>query len=275
MQLKTYSSVEAFQIGANSALENTDINVLLLTALYAAKDATLPLVLATDRSGIQTCLLTRPQHGWCLGGQSPEASISIARHLHQESLHTNWLHGEASLTSNFINEWNRLSGKSIALAYSFEHMALAKEKLTLPSKPQGVFAWAGEQDIPRVAAASVNFYKESLNAEHTIESQIDRLRPVVTEQRICVWKDQAGQIVSQMEFMHGPPNEVRMAYLYTPPTMRGHGYAKALVATFSQVLSNRGYRLTLFANPKKQHVVNLYKGLGYETKTRIDRYDNL
>lgn len=275
MLITSFPSPEAFADKTPFLERDSDRNVLVLTGLMAAQDTAPPWLLATSEEGEEaSTLLSRIHHGWCLGGASVVAGQALASHLYEQDMHSPYLHGAADITDGFMGTWNRLSGQSPPLAYQFYQMALNKGQLITPTTPGGFFDWATEADLPIVARGSVGFYKESLNTDCSLESQAARLRPVVAAQQLCVWR-RDGKVVTQMEYMPGAPGQVRMAYLYTPPEQRQHGYAKAIVVGLANALTERNLRLTLFADVNKPHIVNLYAGLGFEKKATIHRYDNL
>ena len=69
------------------------------------------------------------------------------------------------------------------------------------------------------------------------------------------------------------PNGIRVGPVYTPPELRGRGYASNLVAGVSQAQLDAGRRFvflfTDLANPTANHI---YQEIGYEPVTDIDEY---
>src|SRR5712692_5892869 len=60
----------------------------------------------------------------------------------------------------------------------------------------------------------------------------------VREQRLFVWDD--AEAVSMACWQGPTPNGVRLGFVYTPPRLRGRGYARACVAALSQQLLDAG-----------------------------------
>jgi predicted GNAT family acetyltransferase len=87
-----------------------------------------------------------------------------------------------------------------------------------------------------------------------------------------LWED-AGEPVSAAGWGGPTPNGIRIGPVYTPPELRGRGYATALTAELSQQLLDQGRRFcflfTDLANPTSNHV---YQAIGYEPVTDIDVY---
>jgi len=70
----------------------------------------------------------------------------------------------------------------------------------------------------------------------------------------------------------GPtPNGIRIGPVYTPPDLRGRGYASALTARLTQTLLDGGRRFcflfTDLANPTSNSV---YQRIGYRPVTDVD-----
>lgn len=83
------------------------------------------------------------------------------------------------------------------------------------------------------------------------------------EERQVVWEDE-GQPVSTVGFNLEVAGTVRVGPVYTPPQLRGRGYATTAVAATSQMLLDRGSRrcmlFTDLANPTSNHI---YASVGY------------
>lgn len=89
---------------------------------------------------------------------------------------------------------------------------------------------------------------------------------------LMLWED-AGATVSLAGFGNPTPNGTRVGPVYTPPALRGRGYASALVGQMTAMLLNRGLRFcflfTDLANPTSN---NIYQRVGYEPVSDVDEY---
>jgi predicted GNAT family acetyltransferase len=88
-----------------------------------------------------------------------------------------------------------------------------------------------------------------------------------------VWED-AGEAVA-LACVAGPtPSGIRIGPVYTPPAVRGRGYASNLVAEVSQRQLAAGRRFcflfTNLANPTSNHI---YQQIGYVPVTDVDQYN--
>lgn len=81
---------------------------------------------------------------------------------------------------------------------------------------------------------------------------------------IRLWVD-GGEVVSLAAYGGPTPNGIRIGPVYTPPGLRGRGYATSLVATLSEELLAGGRRFcflyTDLANPTSNRI---YARIGYE-----------
>ena len=72
----------------------------------------------------------------------------------------------------------------------------------------------------------------------------------------------------------GPtPHGIRVGPVYTPPELRGRGYASALVAQMSQALLEGGRSFCfLFTNLANRTANHIYEEIGYEAVVDMDVY---
>lgn len=96
------------------------------------------------------------------------------------------------------------------------------------------------------------------------EMMLRRLTAMMADQGYWLW-EAAGQVVSMTGASAAPPDGARIGPVYTPPPLRGRGYATALVAHASEHAlahgSTRCYLHTDLANPTSNAI---YQRIGYE-----------
>jgi uncharacterized protein len=103
----------------------------------------------------------------------------------------------------------------------------------------------------------------------TSEEFVDR-REEDPDGGIVLWEDD-GAVVSMAGFGGRTPNGIRIGPVYTPPELRGRGYASALTAAVTQRLLDGGLRFcflfTDLANPTSN---SIYQRIGYEPVSDFD-----
>lgn len=99
----------------------------------------------------------------------------------------------------------------------------------------------------------------------------DRFIAGIGNRRLYLWDD--GGVVSLTGVAAVTPNGSRVGPVYTPPELRGRGYASALVAGASQSQLDTGRRFcflfTDLANPTSNKI---YQAIGYEPVCDVDEY---
>jgi len=87
-----------------------------------------------------------------------------------------------------------------------------------------------------------------------------------------LWED-GGEVVSLVGAGGETPHGIRIGPVYTPPELRGRGYASSLTAAASQDQLDRGrqfvFLFTDLANPTSNKV---YRAIGYEPVCDVDMY---
>jgi predicted GNAT family acetyltransferase len=111
-----------------------------------------------------------------------------------------------------------------------------------------------------------------------INCRISRLRRWVPRRigngQFWIW-DNAGA-VAFAGWTDAPPDAARIAPVYTPPPLRGRGYATALVAALSQALLDDGrqrlFLITDLANPVSNAI---YAKIGFQPQSDLFHFDFL
>jgi RimJ/RimL family protein N-acetyltransferase len=105
----------------------------------------------------------------------------------------------------------------------------------------------------------------------TSEEFVDR-REEDPDGGIVLWEDDDA-VVSMAGFGGRTPNGIRIGPVYTPPELRGRGYASALTAAVTKRLLDGGLRFcflfTDLANPTSN---SIYQRIGYEPVSDFDHW---
>jgi len=95
--------------------------------------------------------------------------------------------------------------------------------------------------------------------------------PGTSEEFVDHREEDEGGAVSMAGFGGRTPNGIRIGPVYTPPELRGRGYASALTAALTQRLLDGGLRFcflfTDLANPTSN---SIYQRIGYEAVSDVD-----
>jgi len=132
-----------------------------------------------------------------------------------------------------------------------------------PPRAPGEYRGAGEANLDLVFAWVMAFADEARHGRETIERRHIEARLESPEGGIGLWED-GGAVVSLCGYGSRTPNGVRIGPVYTPPDLRGRGYATSLTAEVSERRLAAGRRFcflyTDLANPTSNAI---YERIGY------------
>ena len=198
------------------------------------------LVLATTESRSALALLAADV--WSFAGSIPGAS------------------GPLPASQWFVDEWQALTGEAAALLM-FERVYGLTEVIR-PAGVPGKARRAGGSDRDLLIEWFDAFELEAFgNHNASTPERVDSFLEMSTR-GVFVWEDP--RPVSFAGFGGLTPHGARVGPVYTPPALRGHGYASALTAWLSQHLLDSGRQFcclfTNQANPTSNHI---YQTIGY------------
>lgn len=172
--------------------------------------------------------------------------------------------GTASNAEAFAAAWSTRTGATVTRSVAQGIYAL--ERVIPPSPAGGSSRPARESDRELLLEWIRGFSSEL--GEEADEPSLHRMIDIrVTgdpDYGFVIWEDD-GRPASLTGFGSPTPTGIRIGPVYTPPTLRGRGYARALVAEVSQAHLDAGKRFcflyTDLANPISNRI---YVDVGYE-----------
>jgi predicted GNAT family acetyltransferase len=174
--------------------------------------------------------------------------------------------GKKHVAETFANLWRDQTGCVPRIRRServFKLSALIPTKF-IP----GYLRLATETDSDLVIEWAHHFDLEALDGEEG-EAVNERTHQRIANKEVFLWVDgvTTAMAIKTRATAHG----VTLASVYTPPELRGRGYASALVGSLSQYLLNQGATfctlMTDLANPISNHI---YQKLGYQPVCDIE-----
>jgi predicted GNAT family acetyltransferase len=134
-----------------------------------------------------------------------------------------------------------------------------------PAAPPGRFrtASAGDTDLLERWALA---FAEAIDEPISLADASQTVARMLPNDDLVIW-ERDGEVVSMAAVVRRTPWSSSVAYVYTPPPLRGRGYASAVVAELSQRELDAGQSwCSLFtdaANPTSNHI---YTEIGYEPR---------
>ena len=218
--------------------------------------------------------LRTPPHNFILSKMKDERAVEAfakdAYVLYEELPGTN---GPKETAKAFVDCWHRLTGKAGQLG--LEQRIYRVETVIPAHGVRGDYYPATKAESELMVAWWMAFASEALDpiareeAEKAVRMRLDSNASV---RGLRLWWDDE-RPVSLAGYGGPTPNGIRIGPVYTPPELRGRGYASALTAALSQELLDSGRRFvflfTDLSNPTSNHI---YQTVGYQPVCDVDLY---
>ncbi len=189
----------------------------------------------------------------------PDAVERIVDHLKLSDPELPGVNGTVKSAALFAELWARKVGVSAEIAMRLRIFEL--RKVTPPTGVPGRMRLADCSDVPLLAEWVEAFREEAVPHDPPKEPRavVQRFMDPGT---LVVWDD--GGVVSMAGSSRSSERGATIALVYTPPELRGRGYASACVAGLSQLLLDRGYAFcALFTDLSNPTSNRIYRRIGY------------
>jgi uncharacterized protein len=197
-------------------------------------------------------------------GAGVEAIEALTRAIRDDGVSAGGVFGGVPEADEFARSWSALSG-DVATAFMKQGIYKLTAVIPVADPPPGSMRPATGSDRALLVDWIAAFEAEALHDPDDpvrTERYVDR-RFTSPDPGLFLWED-AGPVC--LVGAGGlTPNGIRIGPVYTPPDLRGRGYATALTAAVSQLQLDRGrtfcFLHTDLANPTSN---DIYRHVGYE-----------
>ncbi len=237
-----------------------------------ASPATGPIDYLVARAGesVVACAIRTPPHRMVLSEiDDPAAVDALADAGLELGLDLPGVEGPSESVIGFVRRWTEAAGRTAQLSLSERIFRLTTVRPP-SSPPPGRLRLAEADDRDRVVDWFQAFAAEALppEAPPLDAGLVDRR---IALGAVYVWDDR--DPVSVAGVGGRTPHGARVGPVYTPPPLRGRGYASALVAGASEAMLGTGleflFLYTDLANPTANHI---YETIGYEPVRDVDAW---
>ncbi|WP_374969862.1 GNAT family N-acetyltransferase [Terrabacter sp. BE26] len=165
--------------------------------------------------------------------------------------------GEREPAEAFAAEWVVRTGATATVA-------MEQARYDLPTRPRlpfevcGRFRLATEED----AALLDEWHQQFLEVVEGAGRAAPLLTQHLADGRVGLWED-AGRPVSMAYASVASGGVTRVSGVWTPPELRGHGYASAVVAALSSARMDAGEACMLYTDLANRTSNAIYSALGY------------
>lgn len=281
LYLQTYTHAADFLAVTQTALEEDEVsNGLMLGITLRLKEypERVPedLFLATVSAGatLGVAALMTPPNNVVVFSQFPAPSsafdLLVARLLDWPQLPPG-VNGRKEWAQRFAECWHQRTGQAYHAAVQLRAYRLDQVLFGVGVAP-GAMRVATLEDLALVIQWLDEFEREALPHAVGRNSQAGAEEWRIKQGNLFLW-EVAGEVVAMAGKSRPTAHGISVGPVYTPPALRGRGYATALVAELSQHLLDSGYQFaTLFtdlANPTSNRI---YQKIGYQPVCDFTEY---
>jgi predicted GNAT family acetyltransferase len=180
--------------------------------------------------------------------------------------------GPSSLSDLFAQTWSSLTGE---VSHLRTHERLFELTQVIAPRPgPGELRIATPDDTALVVRWTKAFQEEALHTSLSDEEALDWARTRISNGAVYLWVLSDGAIVSLVATTRPASRVISIAPVYTPPELRGLGYASRSVAALSQHLLDSGWqRCSLFTDLSNPTSNSIYQQVGYQPVSDFNEYD--
>jgi GNAT superfamily N-acetyltransferase len=263
-RIRRYASAASFLTAAEPFLLEAEAeNNLILGIAHALAAGSTPatrpyLATAHDRHGVcMAAFQSVPAKLGTTRGRTPEAIPFLARDVHEACSSLLDVLGPEPTIETFAAELALLRGTT-AEPSRRQRIYELREVAPLPRQPTGRMRPATRGDA-ELLVGWVSGFLEDIQERGDAAAQVAER---VGAEQVYLWDDDGPRAMAA--WGGKTPNGVRVNLVYTPPDLRGRGYATALVAGLSRRLLDQGNQhcmlYTDLANPTSNAI---YRRIGY------------
>jgi RimJ/RimL family protein N-acetyltransferase len=188
------------------------------------------------------------------------ATAALAQALHARRRTVSGVNADPAGAEAFAGAWHELTGDAVELHMRSRLYELGGLRWPDP-RPPGQARVAGPADRSLLIAWSEAFHQEAQSGPEDLVAMVDDR---LSYRGLTLWED-AGQPVSMAGLSRPAAGQVRVGPVYTPPGLRGKGYAGAVTCVVSQAARDAGVgHVLLFTDLANPTSNALYQRLGYE-----------
>ena len=202
-----------------------------------------------------------------------ESASEFAEYLVKSEISVVNIIGEMRSGKILANEIVGISSSNFEVVEEMKTMGYVLSSLKLFQQHEGSWRSVSINDRELLIRWNSDFVREVSGREP--ENVVKFVDKTITENRTYFWVEN-GMPVSMLSYSEPTStpvgNIVRIFRVYTPPKLRGRGFAKTLVSQICLKLNSENFGVMLFADTKNSQANEIYKKVGF---TEIGNFGNL
>lgn len=255
-----FTEPKAFLARAESFLRAAEVENALMLGICGSGQFDESCYLATveEDHAVVACALRTPPHGALLTRADHEALDMLAADLADKYQDLPAVVGPEPAAGDFARLWSARTGS--ASGPTVRMRVFEARRVIRPLMPSGLLRTATDADLPILTRWTEAFIEETGLRDPSDPK--DAVRERIRDGSLFVWED-AGP-VSMAAWAGRTGSMVRVNYVYTPPELRGRGYASACVASLTRQLLDEGHaRCCLYTDLSNPTSNKIYHAIGY------------
>jgi uncharacterized protein len=219
-----------------------------------------PHLVTVEREGIRAAALQTAGRKWVLSRSADPALEALVEHLWEQRWPVPGALGPADAARTFTALWSRRSVCAVRPGKVQRIYELRRVIPAAPSAGRARYASAADRGL---ASTWARAFAEEVQTDETPDENAALIERMLMERRLHLWEDDGG-VVSMAGETASTPHGCGVTAVYTPPELRGRGYATSLVAAVSERILRSGkvfcFLFTDLANPTSN---SIYPRVGY------------
>ena len=275
MDVRRFDEAEAFLRHAGPLLRAhaIDNNVMLgIAGRLVGEPQADAVMLTVDEAGApRIAALMTPPWRLVVSTGSAEAIAALIGGALEGGPRPSGVVGTAAMAGAFAAAWREATGEDAALA--LEMGLYTTGQAVVPAAVPGLLRAAGDGDTDWVIDAFSGF-AETLEASHGERAASrETATGFLRRGQVFLWEVD-GVPVSMACSHRMPPDGARVGPVYTPPDVRGRGYASAAVARLTARLLDGGAAwCAIFSDAGNATTNAIYRRIGYNQHGTYREYD--
>jgi RimJ/RimL family protein N-acetyltransferase len=224
-------------------------------------------LLMVDVGGVGIALQTGSVYNLIVSALPESAIAELVDWLVRERIEPPGIVGPREVAAVVARELAARRGREVKLQHGLR--AFENKQLTLPRAPTD-----GGQPRAAVAADAelIVAWNDAFNKD--VGSTTPQPRSLIDERiaRGDFWLWQTDRPVAMAGIVRRTPGGAAVGYVYTPPELRGRGYASSVVAALTAAIHADGRVAFLFTDLANPTSNKIYQALGYHPVAHVDEW---
>jgi len=268
MQIKRYQSAKDFLKDNLSFLEqeeaanNLQIGIPFSFLEKEITNSTLVLIAVfKNDKPVFLCVQTPPRNLLLYGKQEMTKEIFevFLPYLIKEEIQVTGVIASKALAEAFAEAWKTSTGNSWKI--NFEQLVYRLDHLKEVRPTNGHLRNATPDDFNVLGQWFYDFAIEAMG-QGELEKEKTNAKSKIESGQLFVWEDES-KVVSMASIARPSRNGITVNYVFTPPDLRGRGYASNCVAEMSKLMLDNYQFCCLFTDLKNPSSNKIYRDMGY------------